>query len=340
MSDYPLPDPASVVGARVPFTFEAVVRERYGRKEVRKVYPALAVLQLKSIPSAELAYSIECAPGHAVDILDHQGQLFWPLNYVTPFRRVLNGSAFREMEDGTLDLFADGKYDKNAIDFEHDASITRVVWSGHEEALARVWRRANDCMMVAGELYGAGGVPIFVAGPAALNRGVHVSSSGARRDAEPRVDGLWTQPGGFHLPIVQQALARGHFCLAAEASSIAPAARYPRVVALRKVCADALELRIDATFRAFLPLLEAEGYFSEKKEKARASSGFGLTRARCDVLHHILAHGLPADEELHNLRRVLIEAAAAGLTVEHSEHQMRMKAAEDIALAALVGPIG
>jgi hypothetical protein len=142
------------------------------------------------------------------------------------------------------------------------------------------------------------------------------------------------------LPIVQQALARGHFCLAAEASSVAPVDRYPRVVALRKVCADALELRIDATFRSFFPLLKAEVYFSEEKEEARVSSGFGLTRARCDVLHHILAHGLPAGEELHNLRQVLIEAAAAGRTLEHSEHQMRMKTAEDIALAALAGPIG
>ncbi len=343
MNEVCRPRPASVL-IRTPFTFEAMVRERYGRAHVCKIYSALAALEFKSIPSAERAYGIQLGPDESIDILFDGGRLLWPMNYVVPFRSRIVGAALLRLQNGTLDLFASGRYDATAPDYRNDPSVAQEGPSGYDAALAAVWRKSDACVLVGGELYAEGGVPIFLSGPGILDRGVHVASSGAGRHAEPRSEGLWTQPGGFHLPLVQKAIARGQFRIAAEASRDAAPNRYPRVVAYQDMPIDALDLRIDATFREFLPLLTtAEGDVRGGDTEGgclnpdQMDTHSDLTAMRCEMLHHVLAGDLASitDDDIANLRDVLSTAAAAGRTMGHSAYLTRMRADEDEMIAAL-----
>ena len=329
---------------RVPFTFEARVLEHRKHGERHRVYGAVMPVKLESIPSAEVAYVIELGPDEAVHILYHRGRLIWPMTYIAPFCRAVAGDALAALEDGTLPLFGEGRLNPNTTTLKHDLSVRKVIATDDDRARARVWRKAESCLLLGGKLYADGGVPIFVARTPELSRRIFVASSGASRHAEPRSAGLWVQPGGFHLKSLQEALARGLFRLPDQ--TLSPANLYPRIVVCRAVSVDPLDLRVDATFRELLPVVKRElslstngeyAYVVEKFERAIDGDGTDLTAARCDAMHAILATDMLTMDQDRQTRLfdLVATAAASGRTITHEQYLKRMKFELDEALASL-----
>lgn len=349
MNERPLPSPSDAMLVRVPFVFGTRLMVHRGRKERSKLYRAVASLQIERTASAEVAYTIELGPNECVRVLLHRGRLIWPMKYTTPFRRAIFDDALRDLRDGTLDLFSNGKLRTTQLSLDADLSWKKIVWNGEDDALQALWRRSQELVIVDNELYALGGVPILVTKTPELNRGVFVASSGADRHGDLG-KGLFVKPGGFHQTTLQKAIARGRFRIPAAEDGGRARTRYPRIVTHHEVLLDALDLRIDAIFREYWRVLnvprdfkcEETDWIRTKFEAALDGNLPALTAARCEAFHAMLACDPGSARYLWGLwmTEVLEPAAAAGRTMTHAAYLKHAWELEDASIAALADHAG
>ena len=320
------------VTIEIPFAFEAEIRQHKRRKTVRRFYKSKTFVEVQRIPAAETAYTVELRPDHSVDILLHQGRLMWPLRYAAPLRDPVSDDTFQMLQDGKLDLFSDGKLATAGL-LDDDDSWKEIVQHGENDALSRINRNIARCFLLGKELFAEGGVPIYVTRNRELAPTIRVASTGASRSGEPSVDGLAIQPGGFHSRSLQDSLARGLFRVPSVSDKTrSPNEGYPRIIAHRTDSVDAIDLRVDGTFRMFWQALnqkpikkgdETLKWSHSRFEESISGTLPDLTARRCEALHDILANFRFSKRTGDILQDVLATAARAGRTITPLEYRRR-----------------
>ena len=267
--------------------------------------------------AAETAYTIELGPDHSVDVLLHQGRLMWPLRYATPLRDpvsdddAVSGPTFQMLQDGTLDLFSDGKLAATAGVLADDDLWRKVIRHGEEDALSRINHNIARCLLLGNELLAEGGVPIYVTRNRELAPTVRVASTAPAEAAIPSVDGLAIQPGGFHLRSLQDSLSRGLFRFPSVGDKAPPPnGGYPRIIAhktdFRRCDRPSCGCDVPDALAGAEPQTDQKGDETWKWAHTRFKDAISstlpdLTVRRCEALHEILANFRLAGRTRDNL---------------------------------------
>jgi hypothetical protein len=307
----------------VKFVFGAQVTRHRGGKPVHATYIANAHAEVSVVRRSEMGVAYSIQPGgdrRPFVILMHGGRLYWPALQGLGGHAGSVENRLRRLLHWRWDVEEAAWPDTEPPSLDSDLSWRRVVESGEQKALTLLHRRAASCLVVDGEVYAEGGVPLALEAKAAARRRFPVLSSGTTRAVLPSTAGLGWQPGSFHLDEVHYFLAAGRFsvpCVDDPPGAIVVHTAFP---------VDPLEVRIDATVRVASHVLQGVAKkrridpYTEVVDKflaAEAGPVALLTQRRCKALQFLMETGESIGLNFGDIGFIVatLEAAAgAGLT--------------------------
>jgi hypothetical protein len=315
----------------VKFVFRAKIMRRRARTPTNSLYMATAHVEVGAVGRSEthVAYLVKPGRGRpAFEILTHGGRLYWPALRDLGGRPGTTETRLLRLLSWRWDI--DAADSSNRPDMEPPLLDADLTWrsieaSGERDALTLLHRRAASCLVVDGEVFAEGGVPLAPRGPQAVTRKHPTLSSGTSRAVLPETAGLGWQPGSFHLRDT-------HFFLAAGTFGVPPVTDgQVGIVVHRAFPLDPLEVRIDAMFRlAWHKLRTVEkkrqtGAFAEVVDRfsaAESGPASELTPRRCEALRLMMETGyfLGITSEFLRFIAATVQAAErAGTMVSSSD---------------------
>jgi hypothetical protein len=228
----------------VNFVYQVVGVGRRARKPRTHIFMDGAPVEVRQADPSEtkVAYSYKAKTSTGFDILLHDGRLYWPALMGLGGRRGSVEAQLRRLLSWRCDATGMAWHDMEP------PSLSGIGWreilhSTNAEALALLHRRAESCLVVGGQLYALGGVPLVSRSTEPGARKYRILSTGTTRALHPAADGLGCQPGSFDAIDAQHYLATGDFDTPSLGNNVGG------LTAHVELPVDPLETRLDATYR-------------------------------------------------------------------------------------------